>query len=225
MTRARRPALAAIVLCVGTACEGETASDGARVDEVVPAEQLPEGTFTFTPDPEATAESERTRRRLDLDQLDQSFRVVSGFSWTRRTGGRDVDRLQELADTLGKPDFIDVVDEDLSPSPMFLKFLDDGARAVCDRWLDADASRAPSERTFFALTEPNTTYSADPAAARANIQALMLRAHGRWTELDDPVLDRWLSVLQAAEQNELPTRAGWRAVCVALFTHPDFYLY
>lgn len=214
-----------IVVAGGVGCGTETA-DGVE-STPVPTEQLPDQTFTFTPDPGAALATERTRRRLDLDQLDRSLRVVTGgLGWTRGSGAREVNRLDDLAATLGKPDFIETVDEDLSPSPMFLKFLDDAARSVCDRWLAEERRRGPEDRTFFTAIEPDVAPADEPEAARENVRRLLLRAHGRWTDDPrDPALERWTGLLDAASERELDAGAGWRAVCVGLFTHPDFYLY
>jgi hypothetical protein len=207
------------------ACGSEAAD--AVGSTPVPTERLPDRTFTFTPDPGAAPATERARRRLDLDQLDRSFRVVTGgLGWTRGSGEREVNRLDELAATLGKPDFIETVDEDLSPSPMFSKFLDDAARSVCDRWLREDRSRPAETRTFFTAIEPDASPAEAPEAARENVRRLLLRAHGRWSEDPaDPALARWTRLLDVANERGLDAGAGWRAVCVGLFTHPDFYLY
>jgi hypothetical protein len=211
-------------LLVAVAACSDAPSDGVGI-ETVPTEALPDDTFVFSPEPGTQVPRDRARRRLDLDQLDRSFRVVSGFGWTRRAGNTEINRLDELAETLGKPDFIETTAEDLSPSPMFLKFLDDAARSVCDRWLEADSQRPLEERTFYVTVEPDTPWSADEGGSRSNVRALLLRAHGRETALDDPVLDRWVGLLSAAETRDLEPAQGWRAVCVAAFTHPDFYLY
>jgi hypothetical protein len=206
------------------ACADDPATNGVGA-ESVPTDNLPDETFVFSPEPGTSVPRERARRRLDLDQLDRSFRVVSGFGWTRRAGNNEINRLDELAATLGKPDFIENVDEDLSPSPMFLKFLDDAARSVCDRWMGWDAQLPLEERTFYVTVEPDVPYSEDTSGSRANVRALLLRAHGRHTDSGDPVLDRWTALLSAAETQELQPAQGWRAVCVAALTHPDFYLY
>lgn len=205
-------------------CEGGT--QGPVETEEVATEQLPEGTFTFTPDPGAAPARERIRKRLDVDQLDRSFRVVTGgIGWTRGSGPREVNRLEELAATLGEPDFIETVDEDLSPSPMFSKFLDDAARSVCDRWLDSDRAAPAAERTFFVAVDPDTPLAEDPSGVRENVRDLLLRVHGRWSAPDAPSVSRWVGLLEAAESRDLEPAAGWRAICVALFTHPDFHLY
>ena len=217
-------ALAAAV-SAALACGSETTD--AVGSTPVPTEQLPDQTFTFTPDPGSAPATERARRRLDLDQLDRSFRVVTGgLGWTRGSGDREVNRLDELAATLGEPDFIERVDEDLSPSPMFSKFLDDAARSVCDRWLREERTRSTEARTFFTAIEPDASPTDAPDAARENVRRLLLRAHGRWSDdATDPALARWTRLLDAADERGLDASAGWRAVCVGLFIHPDFYLY
>ena len=78
----------------------------------------------------------RARRRMNLDQLDAAFRRTSGgIGWTEMRGNREVNLLVELSATLGKPDYVQITTEDLDPSALFNKFLDDAARSICERMI------------------------------------------------------------------------------------------
>jgi len=219
----RRIALFAL-LAAGCGAEGAGPADGperptleaersvVEVPEAQPIPALPET------DPETNLL--RTRRRMDVDQLDASLRRFSGgIGWM--VGNRN--RLQELAPTLGKPDYFEIVDEDLTPSAMFQKFLDDAARAVCAELMDSDPRRAPDDRTFFVDAEPSEGVVSAPAAARANLARLLLRAHG--VRAEDPELQPWLSLMASLEEAGASPAEAWNTVCVGLLIHPDFFTY
>ena len=117
-----------------------TAGDSSRVDLLPPAEVLA-----------------RPRRRMNLDQLSQAMPQVSGdIGWTEMRGNREVDLFVELSATLGKPDYVQVVSEDLEPSALFLKFLDDASRSICARMVrrDLDAN-AGADMAIFKHVTPN----------------------------------------------------------------------
>ncbi|MEQ8280428.1 MAG: hypothetical protein RMA76_13930 [Deltaproteobacteria bacterium] len=181
--------------------------------ELLPPEARPEDPF-------------RRRRRMDLDQLDAAIRqVTGGIGWTEQRGNTEVNLFEELASTLGKPDYIQTTDENLDPSAMFQKFLDDASRAVCDDLMVEEGRRAEADRVFFQHATPSTTYADHPAAVEANLIALLLRFHGRKLEAGAPELEPWKWLFQSADHVTESQPAVWRTLCVGLFTHPDFYTY
>lgn len=186
-----------------------------------------EGHAGLTPPAPAPEDAFRNRRRMDLEQLDAAIRrVTGGIGWTERRNNVDVNLLEELASTLGRPDFLQVVDEDLEPSAMFQKFLDDAARSVCDRLVTVDMSRPEAERTFFVAATPASSWATDAGAVSANLRALLLTFHGRRVAEGAPELEPWTWLVQSAEHVAPREPAQvWRTVCVGLMTHPDFYTY
>ncbi|MEZ4467376.1 MAG: hypothetical protein R3F43_23755 [bacterium] len=64
------------------------------------------------------------------------IQASGGTGWTETRGATEVDLFEELAATLGRPDYVQVTTEDLDPSALFLKFLDDAARSVCARTVE-----------------------------------------------------------------------------------------
>ncbi|MGC6418612.1 MAG: hypothetical protein ACON3Z_15925 [Bradymonadia bacterium] len=177
----------------------------------------------------------RPRKRLNVDQLRASMLQVSGgIDWTEGSGNRMRYLFEDLALTLGRPDFAESTDEDLEPTLLFQKFLGDAARNICLKMIDADlaAHRAieagePTEWTPRLLVHvgPNDTLSSNPDGVRANMQTLLQSFHGRRLSVDAPGLVHWHWLFESASFVTEQPAAAWAASCVALFTHPDFYLY
>lgn len=185
----------------------------------------------------------RPRRRLNVDQLSSAVRQVSGgIGWTEQRGNDTVDVFEELARTLGKPDYIQNTEEDLEPTILFQKFLGDAARSTCNHMLERDLETVAVEmeyaqRQFDALPEglaektlllevtPADTIDNNPEAIDANLRALLARFHGKVIgEDDDVALANWRWLLRSSRHVSEPSQA-WLAVCVAMFSHPDFYTY
>jgi hypothetical protein len=160
----------------------------------------------------------RARRRMNLDQLEAAFLQVSdGLNWTERRGNNDVSLFRELSATLGKPDYIQITTEILEPTALFQKFLDDAARQVCQKMVTRDAEQASN-----ALVRIDGT---DAAVVSEHLRDLILRFHGRLLAEDSRDLAQWQWLYDSiVRMTEIP-EAPWNAVCVALFTHPDFYTY
>ncbi|MEZ4469955.1 MAG: hypothetical protein R3F60_03935 [bacterium] len=164
----------------------------------------------------------RPRRRMDLDQLKAAMIQASGGTgWTETRGATEVDLFEELAATLGRPDYVQVTTEDLDPSALFLKFLDDAARSVCARTVEADFDRPEDERVVLrgVLAEGGDA----PEAIDANLTRLVRRFHGHTLDAGSLATWRWLRAsVEFVTQDAV---ASWQSVCVALYTHPDFYSY
>jgi hypothetical protein len=210
-----------LLLLVGCSVDPEAVPEDAPEAAVVPVAEHPltDGELVAPPD---LAPDTRVRRRMDVDQLAASIETVTGFAWTDADGN---DRFEELAETLGKPDYVDSTQEDLSPSLVFQKFLGDAAHATCDRLMAAESERAPASRIYYVHADEDSTVEADPAAVEANLRHLMLRFHGRSVPEGAPELQRWTWLLESATFVAGEPRKGWHAVCVGLITHPRFYTY
>jgi hypothetical protein len=170
----------------------------------------------------------RPRRRMDIDQLDQAVeRVSGGICWTDGTGDcEDDDRLfVELASSLGKPDFRNSTQEDLSPSALFQKFLGDAARFVCNQMMVRELNNSASESILFQHVSSSDTLESNEVAVNTNISALIFRFHGRNIAPDSTRLELWRWLFQTSSIVANDPALGWRNVCVGLFSHPDFYSY
>jgi hypothetical protein len=175
------------------------------------------------PAPPVVEAPSRSRRRMDLDQLNEAYLAsTGGITWTEN----GVNQWVALAATLGRPDFLTTTDEDLSPSPMFEKFLGDAARKVCSDLFARELASPPDARVFFVDVAPDETSTRAGERLDENLTRLLLRFHGRDTRAPGTqgALDGWRWLFVSAERLEGP-RAAWNAVCVALLQHPDFYTY
>lgn len=163
----------------------------------------------------------RQRRRVNVDQLKAAMEQASGgIGWTEEQDGETVDLFDQLALTLGRPDYLASTEEDLVPGLLFQKFLDDAAKSICTDLLAAEQSRAESERVFLVHADLDDAPGSD--AVRANLAHALLRFHGRQVDAASPELDAWAE-LHADAMAYSDAEQSWRLVCVALYTHPDFY--
>ena len=60
-----------------------------------------------------------------------------------------------------------------------------------------------------------------PAALDETLRAAILRFHGQRVEAE--ALAPWRTLLDTVYDDSRDMRMAWRAVCVGLITHPDFY--
>lgn len=189
---------------------------------------------SLMPKPPVEEDPYRNRRRMDLDQLNASLKTVSdGLEWT--VNGRN--QFVELASTLGKPDYNTITSEDLDPSAMFLKFLNDASRDICFQMVERDLQRTVSTRVLFKHATPEMTMANNANNVELNLVYLLKRFHGMSSvaSCDDcdedtpnalgPELQQWVWLYQAAEHVSSSPVDAWRTVCVALINHPDFYMY
>ncbi|MBL92412.1 MAG: hypothetical protein CMH56_11455 [Myxococcales bacterium] len=166
----------------------------------------------------------RARQRMNIDQLDRAIQqVTGGLEWTD-DGNNPKNLFEELSLTLGRPDYIQVVIEDLTPSGLFLKFVDDAARSVCKKLVEVEVSERTAEtRVLMGIVSPDANYVDDAAGIDAQLARLSLLYHGIALQEDSGALEnlRWL--FQMAQMRMGQPEAGWEAVCVSLMTDPAFY--
>ena len=169
--------------------------------------------------PEAE-QAHRARKRMTIDQARAVMEQVSGgVEWA---DDRDNNLWDTYADTLGVPDYQTRLRDNLDPSIMFQKFLDDAAVQTCDAWVVSEATGARLDRTFFVASEPEDTA---PAAVTANLVALRRTLHAQINAPGDAVVDSYALLFETALRRSEDPVAAWTTVCVGLFTHPDFFLY
>lgn len=168
----------------------------------------------------------RPRRRMDVDQLKHSFyRVTEGVGWTRVSGNNVIDKFDDFAATLGKPDYVQSTLEDLAPGALFQKFLGDAAREVCASLLQRELSTDVADRVFWTEVSPTATPADDHDGIVDNLVALKLRFHGQTIGPDDPALAQALWLFESSYHIAKDPKVAWNTVCVGLFTHPDFYTF
>ena len=211
-------------------------------ESITPADDLerenlddPTGDQVSLVEPPVVESLNRTRRRMNLDQLNLAIRqVTGGLWWSEVRNNQEEDLFVTLSDTLGKPDYVQSTTEDLTPSALFLKFLDDAARQVCDKriTLDLEAMNdpriesAPDSIKLWGGLSLETSMQEDSQAVEAQIRALVLRFHShQLPDGDSARLAYWRWLFETATFVDGQPLSGWRALCVALINHPDFYSY
>lgn len=224
--------LASLLVVLMCACGTETQkTNSTEVATVTPA-----GTALPLDHPVVTEPVSRIRsRRLSVAQWRASFPHLLG---------NDVNDVpivwRTLADTtvssaLGEPDFLATTEEALEPNVVYAKYNDDAARDGCTRAMAADKERLAAgkpvqEMRILRFVTPAT--SSDDAAVRANLVYLKKHFHGIEAGPGDATRIEPLRTLfnatvasSTAATPEAKAEAGWKMVCVALMTSPEFNAY
>lgn len=219
------------------ACQGGSPTTPPGV-EVSP---IAEGVDIDHPAVEIPATARKTRR-LSVDQLQTTLPVIAGtdlqgraITWTvaARNGTIEATADNALGKTLGRPDYVTVTFEAAEPDTLYLKFMDDMARDVCPKILDADYGRtSAASRTLLRFT--NLDNVSDTAALQTNMAYLHLRFFGDKVTSNEetaPLMTLFQTVVDQKRQSNPQSddatlaREGWNAVCVGLFLSPSFHLY
>jgi hypothetical protein len=212
---------AALVACASPAEEPSTTSGALSVSENSDESQV---SAEHIADVEALPSFEpptRARQRLNIDQLSAAIeRVSGGLNWT---SGNAI-LWETLAPTLGKPDFVQSTQEDLLPSQLFHKFLDDAARQVCGKMIFGEVHEYVDENHLMVHVSPQDPMS-DSEAIDQNLRHLLLAFHGKRFEPGAPELIQWRWLVDSVHAASTEPTEPWNAVCVALITHPRFFSY
>ncbi len=221
----RSTLLAAALLCAG--CEGFIG--GGEQGGPAGLDTTPAGTALPVDHPtlDAPLISAGTRR-LTVEQLRRSLPVLMGndengepITW--KVGSKN--GLDDNADTLGEADYLNTTEDNVEPAPLYLKFIDDAARDVCKRALDADETRSdPKTRALLRHAELTDTIESAPAEIDRNLRYLKLRFHATKIADDDVTRIAPLRTLFAKGSAE-DVKSGWHLVCVALLESPELHLY
>ena len=164
----------------------------------------------------------RSLQRMNVDQLRASMQQISGTDWV--SGNTDL--WTKYSSTLGVPDYMESISEDLAASVIFQKFLADAATYSCEGWLNRELlAESPEHQRVHSFFQHASPEQRDSSAVRENIQHLRYLMHGRSEPLDAPIVDSAFALHQLVLQRSDDTLAAWSTVCVAFFTHPDFYTY
>lgn len=190
---------------------------------LTPMEDSHEVALIPSPPPAVERVLKRDRKRLNIDQLEQSvLSVLEGTQWTERRGNLNVNLFTALADTLGKPDFVQDTYEDLAPTSLFHKFLDDMARFTCSARITADMNA--STGVLWGELDPANGFISDRINIEERIKFLVLKFHQRKLKTDRE-LAYWSWIFQSGEFVSQNPYGGWLGLCVAMMIHPDFYSY
>lgn len=165
------------------------------------------------PDPTGLAVASRGPRRLSVEQLERTLERIADLP----RGSIEIP--ENLALTMGKPDFVRVTEESLDPSPLYMKFIVDLGGFYCTGIADADLNPTTPR------PEANRLMNRYPADVDQGLSHMLLMFTG--IEGDDaaPYLVRLRRAYDAGAVGAKGTRGGWEASCLALFTSPEFLLY
>ena len=167
-------------------------------------------------EPQETAAS-RNRLRMNIDQLRSAMeQITGGVIW--KSGNTDM--WKKYQNTLGYPDYMETMSEDLSSSVIFQKFLGDAATYSCEAWIENEASA--TEPRFFVYAD---TEQSDETAIRTNLIHLRYLIHGQKNTAEDPIIDSYFKLYRLVLQRTNDSISAWNTVCVGFFTHPDFFTY
>lgn len=178
-------------------------------------------------EPMVPLEPGRSVHRMTVDQLAASLPVIThGLDWSEDFGAGPQDMLQALAATLGAPDYVLVVEENLEASLIIAKFMQDAANRVCAKWMVRDRELPEAERTLIAHADWD---SLDEADVKHSLRKLELRFFSRWVADDDDAAIADLYELFVAASSAAPAGKeaddGWLGVCMAMMTDPEMVLY
>ncbi len=149
----------------------------------------------------------RGPRRMSVDQLERSLDQIADLP------AGTVKLPADLAVTLGRPDYKRVTDEQLQPTPLFMKFMLDLSAFYCPSLAQAEPTR-PADQKFYTRFQ----------TVDENIRYLILRFTGIEGADADPYLTRLKAAYEMGSQSPTPL-SGYQAVCASLFTSPEFLLY
>ena len=179
-----------------------------------------EGQGDALPTPEA---AHRDLKRMNLEQVRTAMEQVSGgIAWTYTDWEGEKDYWDAYALTLGVADYQTRLRDNLDPSIMFQKFLDDAAVQTCDAWVAREAAGGAAGGSFFRAAAPTAT---DPTSVAANLVSLRRAIHGRASAPDAPLINSYAMVFETVLRRTDDPVSAWTTVCVGFFTHPDFFTY
>jgi hypothetical protein len=157
----------------------------------------------------------RRRVRMNVAQLNQSMQQITGVEW--KSGNTLL--WDRYSSTLGVPDFAERTSEDLEGSVIFQKFLQDAATYTCDIWIENESE--DGDGSFYVVTQEEQT----PSVLKAHIVDLRYLIHGTSSGEGDVFVDGVWDLYQLVYQRTENSVSAWQTVCVAMFTHPNFYTY
>jgi len=99
---------------------------------------------------------------------------------------------------------------------MFQKFLDDAATSTCLGWLQA------ADSTFHSIDDPTSMERDD---LRSNIVGLRWQIQGKAKDASVPIINDYEDLFILSYERTESIESAWQTVCVAMFTHPDFFMY
>lgn len=210
--RTMKPHLFALFLIACDASSTPDPIDAPRVQPAATADEQPSMPVGHT-DTVGLGIQSRGPRRLSVTQLEKTLERIADFP----PGSIVIP--QNLALTMGEPDYLRVTEESLDPSPLYMKFMVDLGSYYCLGVADADLNpqqpRLPANRLMNRVD----------GDLDAGLRHMLLMFTG--IEGDDAAtyIERLRRAYDTGAAGAKGPRGGWEAACLALFTAPEFILY
>ena len=133
---------------------------------------------------------------------------------------------------MARPDYVRVTEEDPAPSSLYVKFVQDMARDVCDQIVEVDLQRDPGDTPTLWPHAP-VDGSATDDQLDENVRYMVMRWLGISAEPDSTLVEALVKLhgdtvaaIPNPDLSDVPVDAeGWRSVCIALFEDPAFHLH
>ena len=189
-----------------------TSEPEITVEPTLPEETIPQVTEEVVGDGGlGTSETREGRqvKRMRVAQVRDSMEQITGTVW-----GNNNSKWDQYAQSLGVPDYQQRMTEDLSPSVMFQKFLNDAATESCEEWMSGSSD-------MFVLD----SLSVQTEDVLSNIEHLRWLIQGHAKGTNATILQDYLALHQSVLVRTDSADEAWHTICVALFTHPDFWMY
>ena len=173
---------------------------------------------------------ERRAGRMRIEQIKRSIEVVTGgLTWEEDFGNGPTRMLDALGPTMGEPDYLLVTEENMEPSLIVAKFMQDASHRICTKWVAAEVERPAAERTL--VRHGGAFDSRDAADVKSALRTLNLRFFAHYLPEDgtkDADMAPLVELFDTAANTSVPgreARDGWLAVCIALMTDPEMVVY
>jgi len=197
-------------------------SEAVPVDSAVKTERNVQGIDGVIVDTKLSPPA-RHLRRMSARQLHNSITYATGQTWSE---------FDTFSGVLGKPNYVDSMEEDLSVSVGFLKLVGDAARATCSAAVNSGGG---SKGKGIIMAKLSAVDKPTKASSISNLKYLFSRFLGiTITDNNDERLQPFIRAIDGTLMTDnaanFSVAAGevknrWTAACVALIMHPDFYSY
>jgi hypothetical protein len=158
----------------------------------------------------------RQSRRLSVTHLEKIVKqLFPGLDWRDRTSGGN-EMFKRLATTLGKPDYVFVTEGHRIPTALFMKYMDDMAGHLCTKAVTRDLKTQDASKRVLVRYED----------VDKNLRYLRLKFHTIYVpDNSTKGIAQLRNLYDKALAKTKKTGDAWNAVCVAVVTAPEFFIY
>lgn len=162
-------------------------------------------------------------RTVRPDQLAGSLEALTGYRWTWQGNDMLDTDARGVRVLIGGVDGVLATSPAADPSTTTVLALERVAEAAAQWAVGREGELDPAERTLF--LEVDLTADPGDAAVAVQVQALLLRCHGRRHALDSELVLGLTALWRALADSTQSPRQAWVLVLSGIFRHPDFLVY